>query len=75
MAEIIFYGLILGVILKAVPFTHSFGVFILMIAGILFIGTLLALILGGILKAPIPLIIVILVIALIYHLATRNKEK
>lgn len=75
MDKIIFYGIILGVILVVVPFTHSFGVFILMIAGILFIGTLLALILGGILRALIPLIIVILVIALIYHLATRNKVK
>ena len=45
MAEIIFYGIILGVILAVVPFTHSFGIFILTIVGIIFIGTLLALIL------------------------------
>ena len=75
MAEIIFYGIILGVILAAVPFTHSFGIFILTIVGILFIGTLLALILGGIFKALMPLIIVVLVIALIYNLATINKLK
>nr|WP_283692224.1 hypothetical protein [Clostridium perfringens] len=57
------------------PFTHSFGIFILTIVGILFIGTLLALILGGIFKALMPLIIVVLVIAFIYNLATRNKLK
>lgn len=75
MAEIIFYGIILGVILAVVPFTHSLGIFILTIVGIIFIGTLLTLILGGIFKALMPLIIVVLVIALIYHLATRNKLK
>ena len=75
MAEIIFYGIILGVILAVVPFTHSFGIFILTIVGIIFIETLLALILGGIFKVLMPLIIVVLVIALIYHLATRNKLK